>query len=232
MKRVSVAIWIALLSLFVLSSVTLASISPPPIMNTDELKVGIWAKYQQRENGKTMNVWLGVVGEENIDGKRYVWVEARLNLNGQKVIAKVLMHVSIKKNLSDIRKIVFKMGNQPAMEISSDMLKMMSQMGQNMGPFASGQGEENAKIKVLGKERIKVPAGTFVAKHIRVIDKNTQETIMDVWESDKVPVKIVKMDMKNGGKVILLGYGNGAKTEITETPVPLNMQNLMNMNMK
>ncbi len=231
MRRISVSIWIALLSLFVLSCVAFASISPPPIMNTDELGVGIWAKYQQKENGKTVDVWFGVVGEEKIDGKRYVWIETRINLGGQNIIAKALMRIAVGENVSDIKKIVFKMGNQPAMEISSDMLNMMSQMGQNVTPFSPTEGGENAKIKVVGKEKIKVPAGTFVAKHIRIINKNTKKTVMDVWEANKVPVKIVKVKMKTGGEVVLLGYGNGAKSKITETPVPFSMQNLMNMNM-
>ncbi len=221
---------IILLFVFIVSAIGYASMTPPPIMNTDDLKVGTWAKFEQKENGTSFVIWLGIVGEEKVNGKRYVWLEARFNQKGQEIIAKVLTRIDVKENVSDIKKIVFKIGNQPAMEISPDMLKMM---GTNIELFGSATPqEENAEIKVVGNEKIKVPAGTFTAKHIKIINKDNPSSIIHVWESSKVPIGIVKMKSPQGEEFILLAYGKGAKSKITETPQKLNMPNIMNMNKK
>ncbi len=211
-----------------------ANITPPPIINTDALKVGTWAKIKETTNGREMVMWFGVVGEKKIGGKRYVWIEIRTTQGGQKIILKALMRMSTKNIESDIKKIIVKAGNQPAMEISSDMMQMM---GQGMNVFGSSMpsgdtNKANAEIKVVGTERVTVPAGTFAAKHIKIIDKSTSSPIVDIWQTNKVPISIVKVKSSEGSEMVLLAYGKGAKTEITEKPIPLNMQNIMNMNKK
>ncbi len=211
-----------------------ANMAPPPITNTDTLKVGTWAKIKEIANGKEMVMWFGVVGEEKINGKRYVWIEIRTTQGGKKIIVKALMRMSTENIESDIKRIIIKAGNQPAMEISSDMMQMM---GQNMNVFGSSVSSEdtnkaNTEVKVVGTERVTVPAGTFTAKHIKIIDKSTSSSMVDIWQTNKVPISIVKVKSSDGAEMVLLSYGKGAKTEITEKPMQLNMQNIMNMNKK
>ncbi len=233
MRKVRLMVGMILLILFVFAGISQAQIAPFPMINTDELKVGTWVKIRETVEGKSMDMWFGVVGEEKIDGVKYVWVEVRTTQGGQKIIVKSLMRMSSKEGVSDIKKIIVKMGNQPAMEISPNM---MSMMGQGINPFntPSSQGEEksNAEIKTIGNERVSVPAGTFNAKHVRVIEKDGSGVIIDMWETKKVPIGIVKVKSSDGAEMVLLAYGSGAHTEITETPKPFTMPNIMNSNKK
>jgi len=227
MKKIVSIIWLTLLSLLIVSSVLYANLAPPPMINTDELEVGSWAKILQKIGGDKVKIWLGVVGEEKIAGKRYVWVEIRFKQRGQDFIVKSLMRASIKEKASDMKRLIVKIGNQPAMEVPIDMLKMM---GQSTDFFGQSENEENAIVEMLGREKVRVPAGTFLANHIKIKEKDGSFTV-DIWETNKVPIKVVKVKNSHGMETLLLEYGKGAKTKITEKPVPFNMQNFI-MNMK
>ncbi len=215
-----------LLFLFIFATISYAQIFP--FLNTDDLKVGTWAKIKATTNGTEMVMWFGIVGEEKIEGKRYVWVEVRTTQGGKKIIVKGFIRMSRQNFKSDIKKIIVKIGDQPAMEISPEMMGMMGQAV----PFAPQptQQKANAKIEILGNERITVPGGTFTAKHIKIVKKSNGKTILDVWETNKVPIGIVEVKSSDGSEMVLLGYGTGAHTEITETPQPL--PNIMNMQKK
>ena len=227
MKKIVSIVCLTLLSLLIVSSVLYANLAPPPMINTDELEVGSWAKILQKIGGEKVKIWLGVVGKEKIAGKKYVWVEIRFKQRGQDFIVKSLMRASIKEKASDMKRLIVKIGNQPAMEVPIDMLKMM---GQSTDFFGQSENEENAIVEMLGREKVRVPAGTFLANHIKIKEKDGSFTV-DIWETNKVPIKIVKVKNSHGMETLLLEYGKGAKTKITEKPVPFNMQNFI-MNMK
>lgn len=111
----------------------------------------------------------------------------------------------------NIKRMIFKEGNQPAMEMPVGMGMMMT------SPPA---GETAAKMINKGQEMIKVPAGMFKAQHVQYQDK---EGTIDVWVYKGVaPYGVIKSQAKDM-EMVLLSYGTGAKSLITETPHKMEM---------
>jgi hypothetical protein len=70
-----------------------------------------------------------------------------------------------------------------------------------------------------GTETIKVPAGTFTTRHMQY--QNGE--VVDSWiYKDISPYGMIKSVSKDL-EMVLLGYGTGAKTLITETPQKFEM---------
>ncbi len=110
----------------------------------------------------------------------------------------------------NIKRMIVKMGNEPAMEIP---IKMMQ-------PQPSKDQGQNGKIVDKGTESIKVPAGTFNAQHTQYQDG---QTVVDIWVQKEIsPYGMVKSQSKEF-EMVLVGYGTGAKTLITETPQKFEM---------
>jgi len=104
------------------------------------------------------------------------------------------------------------MGNQPAMEMPIQMMQSSKDLGQR------------GKIVDKGTESIKVPAGTFTAQHMQYQEG---EIVVDTWvHKDVSPYGMVKSQSKEF-EMVLLGYGTGAKTLITETPQKFEMPQML-----
>lgn len=79
--------------------------------------------------------------------------------------------------------------------------------------------EARGKIVDKGVETIKVPAGTFKTQHMQY--QNGE--VVDSWiYKDISPYGMIKSVSKDL-EMVLLGYGTGAKTLITETPQKFEM---------
>ncbi len=65
---------------------------------------------------------------------------------------------------------------------------------------------------MVGEEKVSVPAGSFSAKHFHSAKYET-----DMWVSPKVPFSMLKSVGKSH-ELVLAATGDGAKSEITETP--------------
>ena len=108
----------------------------------------------------------------------------------------------------NIKRIIIKQGNEPAMEMPVGM----------MGQQSKGQ-EAKGKVIDKGTETIKVPAGTFKTQHMQYQDLET----VDTWiYKDVSPYGMIKSVSKDT-EMVLIGYGTGAKTQITETPQKFEM---------
>jgi hypothetical protein len=87
---------------------------------------------------------------------------------------------------------------------------------------------------LVGKETIKVAAGSFKTSHYR--SKTAQGTV-DVWVSEEAPptgmVKLTTSATKTGAQAApgmameLVAMGKGAKTVITKAPKPFDPQKMM-----
>jgi hypothetical protein len=87
-----------------------------------------------------------------------------------------------------------------------------------MQQSSKGQ-EQKGKIVDKGAETIKVPAGSFKTQHMQYQDVET----VDTWiYKDVSPYGLIKSQTKDM-EMVLLGYGAGAKTLITETPQKFEM---------
>jgi len=167
--------------------------------------VGGWSEYQVTAKGEQPSkMKIAIVGKE---GDAY-WYETVMETKREgRVISKMLVSGN-PEDQKGIKRMVVKMGNEPAMEMPVQMMQ-----------GSKGQ-EQKGKTIDKGTESIKVPAGTFTAQHMQYQDG---EAVVDTWvHKDISPYGMVKSQSKEF-EMVLLGYGSGAKTLITETPQKFEM---------
>jgi len=168
--------------------------------------VGGWSEYQMTlRDGSPMKMKIAIVGKE---GDAY-WFE-NMTEGGREGRAITKMLVSgDPKDPKHIKRFIVKTGNEPAMEIPSQM------MGQ--APQAE---DPKAKMIEKGTEAIKVPAGAFTTKHLQYQEG---DILQDIWvHKDVPPYGVVKSQSKDH-EMVLVGYGTGATTLIKETPQKFEM---------
>lgn len=116
----------------------------------------------------------------------------------------------------DVEAVVVKIGAQPAMRVSDQMLgQMRGQMSTPMGQLSM----VCADSELLGSESVETPAGTFDAHRIRP-PAAEPELEADVWLSTDVPFGIVRSE-GGGGSMVLIAHGDDATSSITETPADM-----------
>ncbi len=167
--------------------------------------LGCWAEYQVTEKGESPSkMKLAIVGKE---GDAY-WYETVIETKEEgRTVSKMLVSGN-PEDQKNIKRMIVKMGDEPAMEMPIQMLQASKDEGQK------------GKTIDKGTETIKVPAGTFTARHIQYQHEGLLE---DTWlHKDISPYGVVRSQSKDF-EMILLGYGTGAKTQITETPQKVDM---------
>lgn len=183
----------------------------PKFLSDFKPVVGGWAEYQMTEKGKSPSkMKLAIVGKE---GDAY-WYETIIEtkLEGRS-ISKMLVSGN-PEDPKNVKRIIVKMGNEPAMEMPIQMMQASEDQGQK------------GKTIDKGMESIKVPAGTFTVRHIQY---QYEELVEDIWvHKDVSPYGVVKSKSKDF-EMVLLGYGSGAKTEITERPQKFEMPQMPSM---
>jgi hypothetical protein len=176
------------------------------------LTVGQWAEYEITSAEGTATSRFAVVGTEETAGKEHFWYETRMESPMGAMIMQLLIP-SYPYEQSDIQRAVVKMGDQPAMIVSEQMLGMMQGRGTENPAQDAASACENAEL--VGREDVTVPAGKFEVLHLRVSDDN--ETA-DIWVSANVPFGMVKLEGVEGVELVLLSHGDDAKSSITEKP--------------
>jgi len=208
MKRM---LWL-IATLFILSLADFADAqlgqpSGPSFYSEFKPVIGGWSEYQittKREGASKMKIT--IVGKE---GDAY-WYETAME-GGKRgpIITKMLVSGN-PEDSKNIKRLIVKEGDKPAMEMPIEMMKQASPKGQ----------EAKGKIVDKGIETINVPAGTFKAQHMQY---QAQEGSADVWiYKDVSPYGLIKSQSKDT-EMVLTGYGTGAKTLITETPQKFEM---------
>lgn len=168
--------------------------------------VGGWSEYQTTGKGaQPTKMKIAVVGKE---GDAY-WYESVMEGGKEgRMISKMLVSGD-PGGTKNVKRIIVKVGNEPAMEMP---VQMMGQRDQAEEP--------KGKLVDKGTETVKVPAGTFTAKHMQYQDG---DMIVDTWvQKDISPYGMVKSQSKDM-EMVLIGYGTGATTLITETPQKFEM---------
>jgi hypothetical protein len=174
--------------------------------------IGGWSEYQMTAKGSTpTKMKVAVVGKE---GDAY-WYETVMEGGREK---RTIMKMLVSGNPEDqnnIKRMIIKQGNEPAMEMP---VQMMQQSSKDRG--------QSGKVIDKGTETIKVPAGTFKTQHSQYQDA---EGVVDTWMyKDVSPYGMIKSQSKDM-EMVLLGYGTGAKTQITETPQKFEMPQMPQM---
>jgi hypothetical protein len=206
MKKVIWAILIILTLFFVYSAHAQFGKGAGPKFYSDfKPVVGGWSEYQVTPKGEPPSkMKMAVVGKE---GDSY-WYEMVMETKQEgRVITKMLVSGD-PADQKNIKRLVVKTGDEPAMEMPVQM----------MGQPSKVQGQSGKAID-KGTETIKVPAGTFSTKHMQYQDRE----VVDSWiYKDISPYGMVKSVSKDL-EMVLIGYGSGAKTLITETPQKFDM---------
>jgi hypothetical protein len=170
---------------------------------------GRWAEYKATYKNDPYTVRYGVIGQEARGGKTLQWVEMRMEGAKQErnLIYQMLVPGSLME-IGQVQEIVFKPGDQPAMKMSGEMMKMIrGQMDKQ-----SFYGEMCKGVTLVGKEKVTVPAGAFETLHFR-----SAENASDSWVSPEVPFSLVKSTGKDY-QVELVKQGEGATSSIKEKP--------------
>lgn len=188
--------------------------------------VGAWSSYRiQGGSNDGATVKISVVGTESHGDTAYLWIEMAMNgfegARGEKFsgISKMLV-TDFGPGFHHHRAWILKIGTAPAMAMPQG-----GPMSQMTGGDEAGF-EKCAEGQSLGWENVTVPGGTFHALHIK--DKTEKES--DVWVVPSLALGLIKASKVNGsGDLVMTGHGSGAKSAITETPVPFNPALMMQM---
>jgi hypothetical protein len=167
--------------------------------------VGGWSEYEIKQKGELpLKIRVAVVGKE---GNAY-WYETVMETKREgKIISKMLVSGD-PSDSKNIKRMIVKTGNEPAMEMP--VMAMQASKGK----------EPVGKTVDKGSETIKVPAGTFKTQRMQYQEK---ETVVDSWiYKDVSPYGMIKSQSKDF-EMVLVNYGTGAKTLITETPEKFQM---------
>ena len=207
MKKTICVVSIVLTLVFVqLAQAQLGKGAGPKFYSDFKPVIGGWSEYQMtsKSEGST-KMKIAIVGKE---GDAY-WYETVMEGGRQgRIITKMLVSGD-PGDTKNVKRMIFKQGNEPAMEMPVEMMHQSSK----------GQGQ-SGKIIDKGTETIKVPAGTFKTQRSQYQDA---EGVVDTWMYKDVSpygmIKSVSKDME----MVLIGYGTGAKTQITETPQKFEM---------
>ena len=195
--------------------------------DADKVQPGAWASYRIHTSGEgskpeTMEWKMACVGTEKVDGKEGIWLEMEVDMpksdrgDATHMIVKSFV-VGAQSEKQSIEKMILQVDDQPPMEM-------------NMGMEMDDEDTEFPEIEELGKETVKVPAGTFTCHHLRTTSNGD---VTDIYISDEASLYgMVKMQFGEE-KMELLDHGaKGAVSQIKGEPVnPMDMQQMMK-NMK
>lgn len=204
MKKILLIILLGLILVIgSISNAQLGKSAGPRFYSEFKPVVGGWSEYQIKAKGESPSkMKIAIVGKE---GESY-WYETVMETKQEgKVITKMLVSGN-PEDQKNIKRMIVKMGDEPAMEMPVQMTQPSR---------TEERAERPGKIIDKGVETIKVPAGTFKTQHLQYQDP---EGIVDAWVYKEVfPYGLIKSQSKDM-EMVLLGYGSGAKTQITETP--------------
>jgi len=212
MKKMVLGVSILSILLFVnFAFAQMGKSSAPRFYSEFKPVVGGWSEYEIKAKGEApIRMKIAVVGKE---GDAY-WFESVMEGGREgKMISKMLVSGN-PDDTKNLKRMIVKAGNRPAMEMP---LQMMSR---------GKPQERTGKLIDKGTETIKVPAGTFTAQHVQY---QQPDGVVDGWVyKDVYPYGLIKSQSKDS-EMVLVGYGTGAKTLITEEPRKFEMPKMPQM---
>lgn len=193
----------------------------PRMFGTFTPTVGNWGEYviKDKASGEEIRMRQSIVGKE---GDAF-WYEVRNEQQGTVNIIKMLVTDNPSKSSENIKRMIIKSGDSPALEMNRDLVVMGRQMATHMFEKRRGidTGEaENYGVEEMGKREVTVPAGTFTTTQFRIKDGQGKEIgTHDLAESVGV-FGLVQSDNESDS-MTLVAQGTDAVSAITEDPVPM-----------
>ncbi len=189
----------------------------PRLFGTFTPSPGVWSEYAifEKATGVRTTMRMSIVGQE---GDSY-WYEVVNKEDGKRTIVKMLVKGD-PNDPDNIQRLIMKTGNQPAQEMPRDFVLMGRRMAGHM--FEKRSGVPMSPTMVLRNEKVgegtvKVPAGTFEVTKNKVVDSGGKIYAEYRFSKSVLPLGVVSSDTENTS-MVLLGYGTGAKSMITEEP--------------
>ena len=171
---------------------------------------GTWMAFRMQSPDLAGDMKITWLEREVVEGVEYQWMEMELDAQGQRMISKRLT------NLEDsgpvFRETIVKLGNEPAMLVSSEMLQMGMGAAFEVGPPAPEAGEEPVYV---GTETVTVGAGTFEAD---VYEFRSDGEVVRGYIAQSLPGMVLMEG--DGMRMELMGSGSNGQSAITETPIP------------
>jgi hypothetical protein len=159
---------------------------------------------------------MAVVGTEPQEGAMYYWYEVSLTDPKRPRDKMILQMLAPGLGAGNVRSIVMKSGQQPAMKMPPQMIQMVnSSPGMNM---AADLARQCQAMEVVGWESVTTPVGQIRALHLR---NAASGMVSEVWVQPDLQFAMVKSVLKDGGVMELGAQGTDAKSSITETPVEM-----------
>jgi hypothetical protein len=179
-----------------------------------DVQVGQWAEYQLTgsQQDESVRMRIAIVGKKEVAGRPAWWIELTMNGDAGKVVTQVLAG-GYPYQSAQIHEMIVKAGDQPAMKMPGAAAAMMRE---RIGATPSlGAADKCEQARVVGWEKVQVPAGEFRAVHLQPVDLKG-----DAWALETIPFGLIRTRGKDG-EIVLLGYGRDAKSSITETPMTI-----------
>lgn len=226
MKRV-IALVLALLPGSAFAQQVGSPQSLPLVVDLKKVPVGSWAEYGMQFNEINMKSRWALVARNDKSTTMEMTMDnpmAAQMPGGGKITLKMVMDPDPVNSENPVKEMVMQIGNGDPMLAPSEAPRQKFQ-------------KPDART-LVGKEEIKVPAGTFKTSHYR---DHSQVGTVDVWVSEDVPplglVKVLTTPepQEHGGKKIeipaatmqLMATGTGAKPVITKPAKPFNAAGMM-----
>ncbi|MEM9535831.1 MAG: hypothetical protein AAGA40_09210 [Cyanobacteria bacterium P01_E01_bin.45] len=171
---------------------------------------GTWMEFRMQSTDLSGDMKITWLERDVVEGVEYQWMEMELDAQGQRMISKRLT------NLGDsgpiFREMILKLGDEPAMLVSSEMLQMGLGAAFEVNPPAPEVGEEPVYV---GTETVTVGAGTFETD---VYEFRSNGEVVRGYIANSLPGMVLMEgdDMR----MELMGSGRDGRSAITETPVP------------
>ncbi len=196
-------------SLLLLASASRATAQDACIEQIKFPEVGRWAEYNATLKNDPYTMRYAVIGSEKREGQDLKWLELRMTgaRKDRNMIYQMLVPGSPAR-LGDVREVVMKAGENPAMKMDGMMLNAIRGQLQNQS-FLTDACKD---VALVGRESVTVPAGKFDSRRFHS-DKHAS----DSWLAAAVPFAMVKATGKDF-QIELAAHGNGAKSSITEKP--------------
>jgi hypothetical protein len=176
----------------------LLAVSPSPLLSDPQITAalgrieatpGAWVEYAVRTRGKDDARVRATVLEAQ-DGGRF-WIElATVGAGGVPSAARLLLRGTA-VSLPDVERIYVMIAGQQPVEVTGE-------------GAAAGHGKRLPTVKLLGPERVRVPAGVFAARAMRV-------SATRAWRSGEVPLwGLVKArSPRQSVELIAFGWSGG-----------------------
>jgi hypothetical protein len=187
----------------------------PLAVDLKKAALGSWAEYAMKAGERTGKLRWALVGREGENHTLEMQMEGAMPPGAPSPMTVQMSLVPNPTTSSKpVKRLVMQMGQMDPMEMPLDMPQMQEQRFQKPDPK-----------KLVGKETIKVGAGSFPTGHYR---DNVNQGTIDVWVSESIPpLGLVKMTLTpksgpGGMSIELTGKGTGAKPAITKPAKPFD----------